>query len=155
MVTNNSNSVNEMNRYNYVIISIIILSSIGILGCVSNTPQESNYVTPNSNTPPESDYVASNSNKEINLAKELESILAQDGTDADVYIDGSLMTVTFDATGWTSGELREFTRLLTLHMHNSIDGYVTVHVYHEKYNVKIAKGQYDSWGDTVDVELYL
>ena len=127
---------------NYLMISIIILSTIGILGCVSNAPQESNYV-------------ASTPNKEINLARELESTLAKDGTYADIDIDGSVMTVTFDPTGWTSGDLREFTRLLTLAMHNSIDGSVTVLVYHEKYNIKIAKGQYNSWDGTIDVDLYL
>ena len=127
---------------NYLMVSLIILSISGFLGCVSNAPQESNYV-------------ASTPNKEINLARELESTLAKDGIYADIDIDGSVMTITFDPTGWTSGDLNEFTRLLTLSMHNSIAGSVTVLVYHEEYNIKIAKGQYNSWDGTIDVDLYL
>lgn len=133
-----------MNQFRkYLFIVILILSSFVFLGCVSDTPNQSN------------NYVQPTPNLEKNLEMELENLLATDGIYTDITIDGSVMTVTVDPTGWTSGDLKEFTRLLTLSMHNSVEGSVSVLVYHEKYNIKVAKGQYNNWDRTINVELYL
>ena len=127
----------------YLFIPLLILSSFLLLGCVSDSPNQSN------------NYVQPTPNLEKNLEIELENLLAKDGIYTDINVDGSVMSVTVDPTGWTSGDLKEFTRLLTLSMHNSVEGSVSVLVYHEKYNIKVAKGQYNNWDGTINVELYL